>query len=82
MAISLLDETLLCQRDCHAALAMTGRAKWVRMSLPYPVCHREERSDVAISLLDETLLCQRDCHAALAMTGRAKWVRMSLPALD
>jgi len=34
---------------------------------PYPVCHREERSDVAISLPEETPLPSRDCHAALAM---------------
>ena len=43
----------------------------------YPVCHREERSDVAISLPEERPLQQRDCRAPLAMTLHAKWVRVS-----
>ena len=37
----------------------------------YPVCHREERSDVAISPRGRPALLLRDCRAALAMTTRA-----------
>ena len=42
-----------------------------------PVCHREQRSDVAISLLKEAPLPSRDCRAALAIQFRRNWVRMS-----
>ena len=60
---------------------LAGRAQRRGVTHAYPVCHCEERSDMAISPADRHLLRQRDCHAALAMTGCGKWVRMSVASL-
>ena len=42
MAISFPERRSLCRRDCHAALAMTVWAKWVRLSL---IDYRLDRQD-------------------------------------
>ena len=48
---------------------------WGRMQTQaYPVCHREERSDVAISLLHEQPMSRRDCRVSLAITV---WQKLS-----
>ena len=39
---------------------------------PYPVCHREERSDVAISFRRQRPLTFQNCHASLTMPFRVK----------
>ncbi len=64
--------------DYRRAIRQNGEMMVSDVSEPhaYPLCHCEERSDVAISQTEQRLLRQRDCHAALAMTDCGKWVRV------